>query len=51
MLHLKVGEQGHYRCQSLSASFVIDPGEKVTRTRNLYWFDPADTKPPIDSPE
>ena len=29
VLHLKVGEQGHYHFQSLSASFVIDPGDKV----------------------
>ncbi len=50
VLHLKVGEQGHYHFQSLSASFVINPGEKVTRTQNVYWFDPADMKPLINSP-
>ena len=26
VLHLKVGEQGHYHFQSLSASFAITPG-------------------------
>ena len=40
VLHLKVGEQGHYHFQSLSASFVINPGDKVTQTQNVYWFDP-----------
>ena len=43
VLHLKVGEQGHYHFQSLSASFVINPGDKVTRTQNVYWFDPDQT--------
>ena len=50
VLHLKVGEQGHYHFQSLSASFVINPGDKVTRTKNVYWFDPEDMKPLINSP-
>jgi len=50
VLHLKVGEQGHYHFQSLSASFVINPGDKVTRTKNVYWFDPVDMKPLINSP-
>ena len=50
VLHLKVGEQGHYHFQSLSASFVINPGDKVTRTQNVYWFDPVDMKPLINSP-
>jgi multiple sugar transport system substrate-binding protein len=50
VLHLKVGQQGHYHFQSLSASFVINPGEKVTRTQNVYWFDPEDMKPLINSP-
>ena len=50
VLHLKVGEQGHYHFQSLSASFVINPGDKVTQTENVYWFDPTDMKPLINSP-
>jgi multiple sugar transport system substrate-binding protein len=50
VLHLKVGEQGHYHFQSLSASFVINPGDKVTQTQNVYWFDPTDMKPLINSP-
>lgn len=50
VLHLKVGEQGHYHFQSLSASFVINPGDEVTRTQNVYWFDPEDMTPLINSP-
>ncbi len=50
VLHLKVGEQGHYHFQSMSASFVINPGDKVTQTENVYWFDPTSMKPLINSP-
>ncbi|MEE8270285.1 MAG: extracellular solute-binding protein [Alphaproteobacteria bacterium] len=50
VLHLKVGEQGHYHFQSLSASFVINPGDEVTRYDNVYWFDPTDMTPLINSP-
>lgn len=50
VLHLKVGEQGHFHFQSLSASFAITPGDKVDSTHNVYWFDPVDMKPLINSP-
>ncbi len=50
VLHLKVGEQGHYHFQSLSASFAITPGDRVDRYHNVYWFDPTDMKPLINSP-
>ena len=50
VLHLKVGEQGHYHFQSLSASFVVNPGDKVDQTHNVYWFDPTSMKPLINSP-
>lgn len=50
VLHLKVGEQGHYHFQSLSASFVINPGDEVTQYDNVYWFDPTDMTPLINSP-
>ena len=50
VLHLKVGEQGHFHFQSLSASFVINPGPDVTQYDNVYWFDPTDMSPLIDSP-
>ena len=50
VLHLKVGEQGHYHFQSLSASFAVTPGDKVDRYHNVYWFDPTDMTPMINSP-
>ena len=50
VLHLKVGEQGHYHFQSLSAPFVITPGDKVDQYHNVYWFDPTDMTPLINSP-
>ncbi len=50
VLHLKVGEQGHYHFQSLSASFAVTPGDKVDQYHNVYWFDPTDMKPLINSP-
>ncbi|HEX6012151.1 MAG TPA: extracellular solute-binding protein, partial [Geminicoccaceae bacterium] len=50
VLHLKPGEQGFYHFQSLSAPFAISPGPAVDRHHNVYWFDPADMKPLINSP-
>ena len=50
VLHLKVGEQGHYHFQSLSASFAITPGPTLDRYHNVYWFDPTDMTPLINSP-
>ena len=50
VLHLKVGEQGHYHFQSFSAPFAITPGEEVTQHHNVYWFDPTDMTPLINSP-
>lgn len=50
VLHLKVGEQGHYHFQSLSASFAVTPGPKVDQYHNVYWFDPTDMTPLINSP-
>ncbi|MCB1968860.1 MAG: extracellular solute-binding protein [Geminicoccaceae bacterium] len=50
VLHLKVGEQGHYHFQSLSSAFAITPGDKVDQYHNVYWFDPTDMKPMINSP-
>jgi multiple sugar transport system substrate-binding protein len=50
VLHLKVGEQGHYHFQSLSASFAITPGPTLDRYHNVYWFDPTDMTPLINIP-
>ncbi len=53
-LHLKVGEQGFFDFLSIAAPYVVSaaPGadpKKVTRTNNVFWFDPADMKPLINS--
>jgi len=50
VLHLKPGEQGHYHFQSLAAAFAITPGDKVDRHHNVFWFDPEDMTPLINSP-
>jgi multiple sugar transport system substrate-binding protein len=50
VLHLKVGEQGHYHFQSFSAPFAITPGDVVDQHHNVYWFDPTDMTPLINSP-
>jgi multiple sugar transport system substrate-binding protein len=54
-LHLKVGGQGMFHFMSLSAPFSIipDPGsdpKKVTKTHNIYWFDPDTFEPLINQP-
>ncbi|MEK0086010.1 extracellular solute-binding protein [Benzoatithermus flavus] len=50
VMHLKPGEQGHYHFQSLAAAFAMTPGDKVDRYHNVFWFDPEDMKPLINSP-
>ncbi len=50
VLHLKAGEQAHYHFQSFSAPFAITPGEQVDQYHNVYWFDPTNMKPLINSP-
>jgi multiple sugar transport system substrate-binding protein len=45
VLPLKVGAQGMFHFMSLSAPFVIGPGNPQG-----YWFDPRTMKPLIDSP-
>ena len=42
---LKAGNQGMFHFMSLSAPFVIGPGNP-----KLYWFDPQSMKPLIESP-
>ena len=54
-LHLKVGGQGHFHYMALSAPFAITPAEgddprAVTKYDNIYWFDPDDMTPVINSP-
>ena len=49
VLHLKVREQGLYHFMTLATSFAMTPGD-LTRTTGVYWFDPVDMKPLINSP-
>jgi multiple sugar transport system substrate-binding protein len=49
VLHLKVREQGLYHFMTLATSFAVTPGE-LSRTQGVYWFDPVDMKPLINSP-
>jgi multiple sugar transport system substrate-binding protein len=54
-LHLKVGGQGFFHFLSLSAPFAITPADGddptvVTKYDNVYWFDPDDMTPLINSP-
>lgn len=50
VLHLKVREQGLYHFTTLATSFAMTPGEKLDRYHNVYWFDPVDMTPLINSP-
>jgi multiple sugar transport system substrate-binding protein len=49
VLHLKVREQGLYHFMTLATSFAMTPGD-LTRTTGVYWFDPVDMTPLINSP-
>jgi multiple sugar transport system substrate-binding protein len=49
VLHLKVREQGLYHFMTLATSFAVTPGD-MSRTQGVYWFDPVDMKPLINSP-
>lgn len=44
VLHLKVGQQGMFHFMSFSAPFVIGP-----ENPNLYWFNPDDMTPLLNS--
>ena len=53
-LHLKVGEQGFFDFLSIAAPYVVSapPGgnpKKVTRYHNVFWFDPTDMKPLVNT--
>ena len=49
VLHLKVREQGLYHFMTLATSFAVTPGE-LSETQGVYWFDPVNMKPLINSP-
>jgi multiple sugar transport system substrate-binding protein len=47
-LHLKVGGQGMFHFMSLSAPFVVLPGDRLDKSHNVYWFDPETMEPMIN---
>ena len=54
-LHLKVGEQGFFDFLSIAAPYVVRPAagpdpKRVTRYENVFWFDPTDMKPLVNTP-
>jgi multiple sugar transport system substrate-binding protein len=49
VLHLKVREQGLYHFTTLATSFAMTPGE-LSETSGVYWFNPVDMTPLINSP-
>lgn len=50
VMHFRVNEQGMFHYMSLSAPYVVRPGDTVDRCTNNYWFDPATMEPLINSP-
>jgi len=48
-MHLKVGGQGFFHFMTLSAPYVVLPGDKVDRYHHQYWFDPETMDPLINS--
>ena len=51
-LPLKVGQQGFFHYVSLAGPFVVMPGNggKPDKYHNVFWFDPTDMTPLINTP-
>lgn len=49
VLHLKVREQGLYHFTTLATSFAMTPGP-LSECQGVYWFNPNDMTPLINSP-
>jgi multiple sugar transport system substrate-binding protein len=49
VMHFRVNEQGMFHYMSMSAAYVVRPGDTVDRCTNNYWFDPATMEPLINS--
>jgi multiple sugar transport system substrate-binding protein len=54
-LHLRSGGQGFFHFMTLSAPFAVTPADgddptAVSKYDNVYWFDPDDMTPLINSP-
>ena len=50
VMHFRVNEQGMFHFMSMSAPYVVRPGDVVDRCTNNYWFDPETMEPLVDSP-
>jgi multiple sugar transport system substrate-binding protein len=50
VMHFRVNEQGMFHYMSMSAAYVVRPGDTVDRCTNNYWFDPETMEPLINSP-
>lgn len=49
VMHYRVNEQGMFHYMSMSAPYVVRPGDTVDRCTNNYWFDPATMEPLVNS--
>jgi multiple sugar transport system substrate-binding protein len=49
VMHFQVNNQGMFHYMSMSASYVVKPGDTVDRCTNNYWFDPETMEPLINS--
>ncbi|MCS6860727.1 MAG: extracellular solute-binding protein [Abditibacteriales bacterium] len=49
-LNLKPQDQSFNNFLAVTAAYVVNPGPKVDRYHNVYWFDPETMEPLIDSP-
>ncbi len=50
VMHFRVNEQGMFHYMTMSAPYVVRPGDTVDRCTNNYWFDPETMEPLINSP-
>jgi multiple sugar transport system substrate-binding protein len=49
-LELKPNDQSFNHFLAITAPYVVNPGPKVDRYHNVYWFDPETMEPLVDSP-
>jgi len=49
-LELKPNDQSFNHFLAVTAPYVVNPGERVDRYHNVYWFDPETMEPLVDSP-
>ena len=49
VMHFRVNAQGMFHYMTMSAPYVVRPGDHVDRCTNNYWFDPDTMEPLINS--